>query len=78
MGGRSLSSAANEWTDVNNILAYWAQQVHFRLCELQERTGRVRPQTGGLRRTGLQPCWAHPAEPARPERAAPNRTLDRS
>jgi hypothetical protein len=48
MGGRSLSSAANEWTDVNNILAYWAQQVRFRLCELQERADCERPQTGGL------------------------------
>ena len=34
MGGRSLASAENEWTDVNNILAYWAQQTRFRLCEL--------------------------------------------
>ena len=48
MGGRSLSSAANEWTDVDNILAYWAQQTRFRLCELQGRTGCERPQTGGL------------------------------
>jgi hypothetical protein len=48
MGGRALNSATTEWTDVNNILAYWAQQMRFRLCELQERTGCVRPQTGGL------------------------------
>jgi hypothetical protein len=48
MGGRALNSATNEWTDVNNILTYWAQQVRFRLCELQERAGCVRPQTGGL------------------------------
>jgi hypothetical protein len=48
MGGRALNSATTEWTDVNNILAYWAQQLRFRLCELQERTGCVRPQTGGL------------------------------
>ena len=48
MGGRALSSAANEWTDVNNILAYWAQQIRFRLCQLQERTGCEPPQTGGL------------------------------
>ena len=48
MGGRALNSAANKWTDVDNILSYWAQQTRFRLCELQERTGCVRPQTGGL------------------------------
>jgi Protein of unknown function (DUF3313) len=48
MGGRALSSAANQWTDVNNILAYWAQQTRFRLCELQDRAGCERPQTGGL------------------------------
>ncbi|HZA65483.1 MAG TPA: DUF3313 domain-containing protein [Geminicoccaceae bacterium] len=48
MGGRALNSAANEWTDVHNILAYWAQQTRFRLCELQERTGCQPPQTGGL------------------------------
>jgi hypothetical protein len=48
MGGRALNSAANEWTDVNNILGYWAQQTRFRLCELQARAGCVRPQTGGL------------------------------
>jgi hypothetical protein len=48
MGGRALNSAANKWTDVDNILGYWAQQTRFRLCELQERTGCVRPQTGGL------------------------------
>jgi hypothetical protein len=48
MGGRALNSAANQWTDVNNILSYWAQQTRFRLCELQERTGCQRPQTGGL------------------------------
>jgi hypothetical protein len=29
-------------------LTYWAQQLRFRLCELQERTGCVPPQTGGL------------------------------
>jgi hypothetical protein len=48
MGGRALNSAANQWTDVNNILSYWAQQTRFRLCELQERAGCQRPQTGGL------------------------------
>lgn len=48
MGGRSLSSATSKWTDVDNILAYWAQQTRLRLCELQERTGCERPQTGGL------------------------------
>jgi Protein of unknown function (DUF3313) len=48
MGGRSLSSATTEWTDVNNILVYWAQQTRFRLCGLQERTGCERPQTSGL------------------------------
>jgi hypothetical protein len=48
MGGRALNSAANKWTDVDNILSYWAQQTRFRLCELQERAGCVRPQTGGL------------------------------
>jgi hypothetical protein len=48
MGGRALNSAANEWTYVNNILAYWAQQTRFRLCELQKRPGCERPQTGGL------------------------------
>jgi hypothetical protein len=48
MGGRALNSAENKWTDVNNILTYWAQQLRFRLCELQERAGCVRPQTGGL------------------------------
>jgi hypothetical protein len=48
MGGRALNLATTKWTDVNNILAYWVQQVRFRLCELQERTGCVRPQTGGL------------------------------
>ncbi len=48
MGGRALNSAENKWTDVNNILTYWAQQLRFRLCELQKRTGCVPPQTGGL------------------------------
>ena len=48
MGGRALNSATSEWTDVHNILAYWAQQTRFRVCELQERTGCARPQTGGL------------------------------
>jgi hypothetical protein len=48
MGGRALNSAATEWTDVNNILAYWAQQTRFRLCELQGRAGCERPKTGGL------------------------------
>jgi Protein of unknown function (DUF3313) len=48
MGGRSLASAETSWTDVNNILAYWAQLVRFRLCELQGRAGCERPQTGGL------------------------------
>jgi Protein of unknown function (DUF3313) len=32
MGGRALNSATTKWTDVNNILAYWAQQLRFRLC----------------------------------------------
>jgi hypothetical protein len=48
MGGRALNSATTMWTDANNILTYWAQQLCFRLCELQERTGCVPPQTGGL------------------------------
>ena len=48
MGGRALNSAATQWTDVNNILSYWAQQTRFRLCELQKRTGCERPKTGGL------------------------------
>jgi hypothetical protein len=43
-----LNSAESKWTDVNNILTYWAQQLSFRLCELQERAGCVRPQTDGL------------------------------
>jgi hypothetical protein len=48
MGGRSLASAETSWTDVNNILSYWAQLTRFRLCELQGRAGCERPQTGGL------------------------------
>jgi hypothetical protein len=48
MGGRTLASAETSWTDVNNILAYWAQLTRFRLCEQQGRAGCARPQTGGL------------------------------
>jgi len=48
MGGRSMASAETSWTDVNNILAYWAQLVRFRLCEQQGRAGCERPKTGGL------------------------------
>ena len=47
-GGRTLSSAETSWTDVNNILAYWAQLMRFRLCEQQARAGCAPPQTGGL------------------------------
>jgi Protein of unknown function (DUF3313) len=48
MGGRTLASAETSWTDVNNILVYWAQLTRFRLCEHQERAGCKPPQTGGL------------------------------
>jgi len=48
MGGRSMASAETSWTDVNNILAYWAQLTRFRLCEQQGRAGCTPPQTGGL------------------------------
>jgi hypothetical protein len=48
MGGRTLASAETSWTDVNNILAYWAQLTRFRLCEQQGRAGCAPPQTGGL------------------------------
>ena len=48
MGGRSMASAETSWTDVNNILAYWAQLVRFRLCEQQARAGCEQPKTGGL------------------------------
>jgi Protein of unknown function (DUF3313) len=48
MGGRTLSSAETSWTDVNNILAYWAQLTRFRLCEQQGRGGCERLKTGGL------------------------------
>jgi hypothetical protein len=48
MGGRSMASAETSWTDVNNILAYWAQLTRFRLCELQERAACEAPKTGGL------------------------------
>jgi hypothetical protein len=48
MGGRSMASAETSWTDVNNILTYWAQLTRFRLCEQQGRAGCEVPQTGGL------------------------------
>jgi hypothetical protein len=48
MGGRSMASAETSWTDVNNILAYWAQLMRFRLCERQGRAGCEPPKTGGL------------------------------
>jgi Protein of unknown function (DUF3313) len=48
MGGRTLASAETSWTDVNNILAYWAQLMRFRLCEQQGRAGCAPPRTGGL------------------------------
>jgi hypothetical protein len=48
MGGRTLASAETSWTDVNNILAYWAQLTRFRLCEQQARADCEAPQTGGL------------------------------
>jgi hypothetical protein len=48
MGGRAMASAETSWTDVNNILAYWAQLMRFRLCEQQGRAGCQRPKTGGL------------------------------
>jgi hypothetical protein len=48
MGGRSMASAETSWTDVNNILAYWAQLMRFRLCEQQGRAGCAPPKTGGL------------------------------
>lgn len=48
MGGRSMASAETSWTDVNNILTYWAQLVRFRVCEQQGRAGCEQPKTGGL------------------------------
>jgi len=48
MGGRSLASAETSWTDVNSILAYWAQLTRFRLCEQQGRAGCEQAKTGGL------------------------------
>jgi hypothetical protein len=48
MGGRTLASAETSWTDVNNILAYWAQLTRFRLCEQQGRAACEPPKTGGL------------------------------
>ena len=48
MGGRTLASAETSWTDVNNILAYRAQLMRFRLCEQQGRADCAPPQTGGL------------------------------
>jgi hypothetical protein len=48
IGGRSLSSAENRWADVDNILAYWAQLVRYRLCQEQGRSNCEQPQTGGL------------------------------
>jgi hypothetical protein len=48
MGGRSMASAETSWTDVNNILAYWAQLMRYRLCEQQARSGCQPPKTGGL------------------------------
>jgi hypothetical protein len=48
MGGRSMASAETSWTDVNNILAYWAQLTRYRLCEQQGRAGCEQPKTGGL------------------------------
>ena len=43
-----MASAETSWTDVNNILAYWAQLTRLRLCEQQGRAGCTPPQTGGL------------------------------
>ena len=48
MGGGSMASAETSWTDVNNILVYWAQLMRFRLCEQQARAGCQPPKTGGL------------------------------
>jgi len=43
-----MASAETSWTDVNNILAYWAQLVRYRLCQLQGGAGCEQPKTGGL------------------------------
>jgi hypothetical protein len=48
MGGRSMASAETSWTDVNNILAYWAQLMRYRVCEQQGRADCPPPKTGGL------------------------------
>lgn len=48
MGGRTLSSAESSWADVEAIMDYWAELTRFRICEMQGRSGCVKPTTGGV------------------------------
>ena len=44
VGGKTLGKGWHKWSDVMNAIDYWPNQMRYRLCLQQNRTGCIRPK----------------------------------
>ena len=46
VGQKRVLDSFNSWSDIDDAIAFWAQQARFRLCRLRGDSNCVEPQRG--------------------------------